>query len=1013
MSTGFAPPGPPMSTGFAPSGPPMPTGFAPSNPPMPANFAPSGPPISAAANFAPPGPPMSAATGFAPSNPPMPANFASSGPPMSTGYAPPGQPMPTGFAPPGQPMPTGFAPSGPPMSAAAHSAPSGPPMPTGYAPPGQPMSTGFAPPGPPMSAVAGSAPSGPPMSTGFAPGPPMSTGFAPPGPPMSAAANFAPSGPPMPTGFAPPGSPMSTGFAPSGPPMSMGFAPPGPPMAGGFGQMQPPGMMQKASQRLDPAMMPSFIQVIEDDRSLHANTVFNTGFATAEVPPLITTDFIAADQGNSNPKFIRSSVYQVPANQDMIKNAMLPFTLSITPFAELDPREYQPPIIDLGELGPVRCQRCKAYISSFMEFVDGGRKFRCPFCQANTPIEDVYFAHLDHNGRRTDIGNRPELYLGSYEFVGTKHYCKNNIPPKEPAFVFLLDVSYNSVRSGLLDLFCNNLLDILRDLPKEFGAPKSSIKIALATYDQTIHFYDLDSGDKPKVCIESDVSEVFVPFIEGFFVDFETAEANLTQCLQDVRKTFADTRVTETILGPAIAVGLDALKAANRNGKIFVFHTNLPTVEAPGRLKNREDRKLLGTDKEKTILTEGTDFYKKLGIECVKNGICTDVFLFPNAHVDVASIAPVSRLSGGSVYKYQYFDAQKDGKRFLTDLHRDVSRPIVFDVMMRVRTSTGLRPVGYYGSFYMQDVMAIEIGAMDCDKSLQVEIKYDDKLNEQDRAYIQVATLFTSCGGQRRLRIHNLTLPVTSDHNANVSSHRSECTEMTVREKSPKEMKEEIVTTSAHILAAYREKCSENSPIGQLILPECLKLLPLMGNCIAKCEALSGGSEITVDDRAWMMSLIPSMRVDEAIRLLYPNVLPLTELKLESPEQQLDFPTPVRASIEFLQQNEAYIIENGLLCFVWVGISVPVEWIQDVFDARALDRLDTESGIIPERDNARSRAVRQVIERLNRGRSRQLKMHIVKPGDGLEAWMKKFLVEDRYAQNSPSYSVVIKLSRRD
>ncbi|KAI6205731.1 hypothetical protein M3Y94_00825700 [Aphelenchoides besseyi] len=858
------------------------------------------------------------------------APMMNQGPPMS--YEPqqmPQQQMQAGVAP-GPPMSTGFVPPGPPSS-------------TGFAPPGPPMSTGFT---PPNSAA----------STGFAPlGPPMPTGFAPQGPPMSSA-----------TGFAPPGPMMPGGFAPSGPPMSMGFAPPGPPMAGGFGQMQPPGMMQKAPQRLDPAMMPSFIQVVEDDRSLHANTVFNTGFATAEVPPLMTTEFVAADQGNSNPKFIRSSVYQ-----------------------------YQPPIIDLGELGPVRCQRCKAYISSFMEFVDGGRKFKCPFCQANTPIEDVYFAHLDHNGRRTDIGNRPELYLGSYEFVGTKQYCKNNVPPKEPAFVFLLDVSYNSVRSGLLDLFCNNLVDILHDLPKEFGAPKSSIKIALATYDQTIHFYDLDSGDKPKVCIESDVSEVFVPFIEGFFVDFETAEANLEQCLEDVRKTFADTRVTETILGPSIAVGLDALKAANRNGKIFVFHTNLPTVEAPGRLKNREDRKLLGTDKEKTILTEGTEFYKKLGMECVKNGICTDVFLFPNAHVDVASIAPVSRLSGGSVYKYQYFDAQKDGKRFLTDLHRDVSRPIVFDVMMRVRTSTGLRPVGYYGSFYMQDVMAIEIGAMDCDKSLQVEIKYDDKLNEQERAFIQVATLFTITSDYN-------SMYRAADQNA-VFVHMLKHAEMTVREKSPKEMKEEIVTTCAHILAHYREKCSENSPIGQLILPECLKLLPLMGNCIAKCEALSGGSEITVDDRAWMMSLIPSMRVDEAIRLLYPNILPLTELQLESPEQQLDFPAPVRASMEFLQQNEAYIIENGLLCFVWVGTAVPVEWLQDVFDARGLDRLDTESGIIPERDNARSRAVRQLIDRLNRGRSRQLKMHIVKPGDGLEAWMKKFLVEDRYAQNLPSY----------
>lgn len=46
--------------------------------------------------------------------------------------------------------------------------------------------------------------------------------------------------------------------------------------------------------------------------------------------------------------------------------------------------KYPPPLIDLGELGPVRCNRCKAYMCPFMEFIDGGRKFKCPFCKANT-----------------------------------------------------------------------------------------------------------------------------------------------------------------------------------------------------------------------------------------------------------------------------------------------------------------------------------------------------------------------------------------------------------------------------------------------------------------------------------------------------------------------------------------------------------------------------------------------------------------------------------------------------
>ena len=35
-----------------------------------------------------------------------------------------------------------------------------------------------------------------------------------------------------------------------------------------------------------------------------------------------------------------------------------------------------------------------------------------------------YFCHLDHQGRRVDIYERPELCYGSIEYVATTDYCK-------------------------------------------------------------------------------------------------------------------------------------------------------------------------------------------------------------------------------------------------------------------------------------------------------------------------------------------------------------------------------------------------------------------------------------------------------------------------------------------------------------------------------------------------------------------------------------------------------------
>ena len=41
------------------------------------------------------------------------------------------------------------------------------------------------------------------------------------------------------------------------------------------------------------------------------------------------------------------------------------------------------------------------------------------------------------------------------------------------------------------------------------------------------------------------------------------------------------------------------MQAAGRAGKLFIFHSALSTGDLPGALKNREDTKLFGSDKEK------------------------------------------------------------------------------------------------------------------------------------------------------------------------------------------------------------------------------------------------------------------------------------------------------------------------------------------------------------------------------------------------------------------------------
>lgn len=115
-------------------------------------------------------------------------------------------------------------------------------------------------------------------------------------------------------------------------------------------------------------------------------------------------------------------------------------------------------------------------------------------------------------------------------------------------------------------------------------------------------------------------------------------------------------------------------------------------------------------------LVPQTEFYNNLGQECVAAGCSVDMFILNNAYVDVATIGQICRVTGGELYKYTYFQADLDGDRLIADVIRDINRPTAFDAVMRVRTSTGIRPTDFYGRFLMSNATDLELASIDSDK---------------------------------------------------------------------------------------------------------------------------------------------------------------------------------------------------------------------------------------------------------------------------------------------------------
>ncbi|XP_070518419.1 protein transport protein Sec24C isoform X2 [Cardiocondyla obscurior] len=767
-----------------------------------------------------------------------------------------------------------------------------------------------------------------------------------------------------------------------------------------------PGLQPQQVRRLDPEQMPSPIQVMQDDQNLRGG-VFITN-QKGLVPPLVTTNFVTQDQGNASPRYIRSTMYTVPTTNDIIKQTNIPFGLVISPMARIVQGECEPPIVDMGEIGPVRCVRCKAYMCPFMQFVDAGRRFQCMFCKATTEVPNEYFQHLDHTGQRLDRYERPELMLGTFEYITTKDYCRNNVFPTSPAIVFIIDVSYNTIKSGLVNLLCTNMKSIIKNLPIDAGQTKSNMKVGFITYNNTVHFYNINPClAQPQMMVVGDIQDVFMPLLDGFLCDVEESEAVIDSLMIKIPQMFADTRETETILAPAIQAGLEALKAAERPGKLLIFHSSLPIAEAPGKLKNRDDRKVLGTDKEKTVLVPQNNAYNNLGQECVGAGCSVDLFIFNNSYVDIATIGQICRLTGGEIYKYTYFQSDIDGERLISDVINNISRPIAFDAVMRVRTSTGVRPTDFYGHYFMSNTTDMELASIDCDKAIGIEIKHDDKLTDDEGVYIQVALLYTSCGGIRRLRIINLSLKTSSqmtelyracDLDA-IINYFSKQNVFKLLESTPKTVKDNLIARCANMLAVYRKHCALPSSAGQLILPECMKLLPLYVNCLLKSDALSGGADMTIDDRSYVMQAVATMPISISVAYTYPRLFPLHDID----PQDTELPSMLRCSVDKFTDDGAYLLENTIHMFLWLGVGLSSQWVQNVFGVPSVVQVDTDRSTLPVLDTSLNKRIRNIINRIHTERHHSVKLTIVRQREKLEVVLRHFLVEDRGNDGSPSY----------
>lgn len=532
-----------------------------------------------------------------------------------------------------------------------------------------------------------------------------------------------------------------------------------------------------------------------------------------------------------------------------------------------------------------------------------------------------------------------------------------------------MDTSRAAVGSGAFQTSIESI--------KAFASNPSAVKyyggMAILTHDRTLTFYTLHEGrNEPRVLVMGDVFDPFVPLhANDLYFDPVKCSAGLSVLLNHLSTSLTiDSRPVDSSFGAAVSVALESLKV--RGGRAIFFQTTLPSY-GPGTLINRESSvtgsSATPADKANPLLFPQGDFYSKLATQAAEQGISMSLVSTPAAHIDLATLGVLAKTSSGTVLHYSRFTAQQHMNRVVGDVVGLLSSSFAFDCLARIRCNSGLQVKKHYGHFYAaSNGHDLSFGALSSEQSFAALLEYDGKLSEKERCCFQVAFLHTDAfSGQRRIRVLNLALPCTSSIQTifrmaeldSIISFYLKKNVSQILEAPAAAFPATFTAKCVNILAAYRKYCAANMSSGQLILPDSLKLFPVMTLAIHKDPAFNT-APISIDARWHAIHRLADLSLPLTITHFYPQLFPLANV-LEHGEV---LPACLRLSREHLTRDGMYLLNNGATLTLYIGDSVDSNVLKDIFGVTQLNAVNLSASFnsnLPILQNARSAKIRQIL----------------------------------------------------
>lgn len=827
-----------------------------------------------------------------------------------------------------------------------------------------------------------------PMSNPFgaAAGAPRSNPFG--GPPATSPFGAPPTGNPVsdfpPAAMTAARSSVTSGVDTYGAPPTMG-ATYGGPVGGG---VEPPGPFQAAAKTFPSGHSPTVPGVAAHAPGQDHNTLLND-----------------CEMFNAPWQFMRCTVGRLPSSTSTRQRANIPLGIVLQPLAPVAIGMEDVQSVNHGAVGSiVRCSKCRTYINPFVIWVDNGRRWTCNLCGANQATSDSYYHGLDETGKRADRWQRPELCRGVVEYIAPGEYMVR--PPQPPVFMFVIDVSYNAVATGMLDTVVSSIKESIQSglIP---GGQRA--QAGIITYDTSVHFYNLSPNlSQPQMMVVSDLDDLFLPLPDDILVPLHESESSILTLLEALPTMFQDTRASENCMGSAVKGAYMAMK--HIGGKMLVFGSCIPSVGEHALRSTRDNPRLLGTDREVELLRPVSDSYKDLGAELTRAQISVEMFLAPQQFIDLASISPLAKYTGGDVRYYPQFHIHSAGLKLKHELTHVLTRYMGWEAVMRVRVSRGWKITKFYGHLFIRGSDLLVIPNCHSDQTISIAFDMEENVTPDPVLCVQSALLYTNCEGERRIRVCTWAGVTTQNCNDIISTVDVQTTTTMLSHIS---LQHSLSTNLAEGRNKLQETCRQLVQASNMAPQvEALQFLPLYIMGMMKSAAFRATNDIYPDMRTYIWMRLETLNVSQLSAYYYPRMMALhnmpNSVALPDENGQCTLPDLLNLTSESMSQDGAYVIDDGESILMWIGREINPAFLQSVFGVAAFNQLEQAEGLdgmVGTRGDPLSNKVAAVLAQIRSERAvPYMQLKVIRCGDQFEPRFFASLIEDRTIGMQSTYT---------